>query len=73
MFDSEFLYEHLRAAVGMCRFPYYNLTACQLLGNMCVMILYTLDNNRLMATTDACSHYLTLLNEEFDVIGLKEW
>ena len=54
---SPFFQFHLRAAQAVCQ-ENSNFTACQLLGNLCVMLEYTQTGN------DACKQYTDLVNSK---------
>ena len=61
--ESAFFRYHLRASQALCK-DNKNFTACQLLGNLCVMFMYNEDNfqNSLLSSTDACKEYLLITN-----------
>ena len=54
---STFFQDNLRAAQELCQ-KYSNFTACQLLGNLCVLLEYTERGN-----DDACIQYLGLVDD----------
>ncbi|XP_072013761.1 meckelin-like [Amphiura filiformis] len=66
---SWFFVQNLRAAEYMCR-VYQNLTSCQLLGNMCVMLDYS---QEFQAETSACFHYLALQTQQGDFGEISGW
>ena len=51
---------------------YSNLTGCQLLGNMCVMLMYSRSRVNL-ATSDACSLYDDLLKDSKGFKRNDDW
>lgn len=66
-FESAYFYEHIRAAHGMCQPKFGNLTACQLLGNLCTLLLYKSASSR---ESSACKLY-----QSFTQLGRRstEW
>ena len=69
-FVSGYLRENFRAAKVLCE-ANQNFTACQLLGNLCVMLMYNEDR----AATDACKEYLKIVRGyKFDFVsGITDW
>ena len=70
-----FLQRNVRVAQALCN-NYQNFTACQLLGNLCVLHMYNTDNfdNLLTIATDPCKEFLKLQREykgEFN--GHLDW
>ncbi|XP_012554486.2 meckelin isoform X1 [Hydra vulgaris] len=70
-----FLQRNIRVAQALCN-SYQNFTACQLLGNLCVLHMYNTDNfdNLLTVSTDPCKEFLKLQREykgEFN--GNLDW
>ena len=57
--ESAYFRYHLRASQTLCK-ENQNFTACQILGNLCVMFMYNEDNyqNSRLSSTDACKEYL---------------
>lgn len=74
--ESFFFRQHLRAAQAMC-ILHQNYTACQLLGNLCVMYMYNEDNYEQSGTsrTDACKEFLLIVSQytKLFVRNLKDW
>ena len=72
-FLSSYFKEHFRAAKVLCQ-DNQNFTACQQLGNLCVMLRYNEDNVGRVAT-DACKEYLTLVRSYSGgfVAGITDW
>lgn len=57
---SVFFKENLISSTILCC-EYHNLTACQLLGNLCVMTDYNQDKSQaITATTDACKEFIRI-------------
>ena len=58
---SYYFKENFRAVQALCR-DKFNLTACQLLGNLCTLLTYNLDVYKLGSiATDACKEYYDLV------------
>lgn len=77
-FVSSYFKEHFRAAKVLCD-ENQNFTACQQLGNLCVMLRYNEDNAGRSAT-DACKEYLSLVRSYSTgsgltgfVAGITDW
>ena len=72
-FISSYFKEHFRAAKVLCD-ENQNFTACQQLGNLCVMLRYNEDNAG-RAATDACKEYLSLVRSYSSgfVAGITDW
>lgn len=58
--SSSFFQSHLRAAQALCR-DNSNFTACQLLGNLCVLLQYTQTGN------DACKQFTDLVTSQSSI------
>lgn len=56
---SYFFKEHFQSSQALCKL-YQNFTACQLLGNLCVLLDYTLELEKSTSETDACREYLEI-------------
>lgn len=54
---SYFFKEHFQSSQALCKL-YQNFTACQLIGNLCVLLDYTLELEKSSSETDACKVYL---------------
>lgn len=54
---SYFFKEHFQSSQALCKL-YQNYTACQLLGNLCVLLDYTLELEKSSFESDACKAYL---------------
>ena len=67
-FLSSYFKEHFPAAKVLCD-ENQNFTACQQLGNLCVMLHYNEDNAG-RAATDACKEYLSLVRSYSTGSGL---
>ncbi|KAL9962665.1 hypothetical protein ACROYT_G031787 [Oculina patagonica] len=59
-FDSAFFRSNLRASQALCE-QYSNFTACQVLGNLCVLLDYIPNGN------DACKQYTDLVNSKSSI------
>ena len=74
--ESAFFRTHLRAAQSLC-IQFQNYTACQILGNLCVLSMYNQDNflNAALSNTDACKEYLLIVTSfRGDFVGrLTDW
>ena len=70
-FDSAFFRSNLRASRALCD-KHSNFTACQLLGNLCVLLDYMPNGN------DACKQYKGLIDDKISqdvkvVNGVNDW
>ena len=72
-FESSYFKEYFPAAKVLCQ-ENQNFTACQQLGNLCVMLQYNEDNVG-RAATDACKEYLALVRSFPGgfVFGIIDW
>lgn len=74
--ESAFFRTHIRAAQSLCK-RFQNYTACQILGNLCVLSMYNQDNylNGALSATDACKEYLLIITSfKGDLVGrLRDW
>ncbi|XP_064640211.1 meckelin-like isoform X2 [Lineus longissimus] len=69
--ESAYFKDNLRAAVGICNPALYgNLTACQMVGNLCTLLYGTQENVNRGGSGDACSQYEALKNE---VKSVTDW
>ncbi|XP_022100949.1 meckelin-like isoform X1 [Acanthaster planci] len=60
---SWYFQEYLQAAEAMCRL-YQNLTACQMLGNLCVLLYYNPNS-----LNDACGYFEDIRRSSIPLIG----
>ncbi|XP_029641528.2 meckelin-like [Octopus sinensis] len=72
--ESHLLRQNLIISYGMCHASYFNSTACQSLGNMCVLLYATHVVRKLSPQIQACTLFRNLsklakppVNEEYDV------
>jgi meckelin len=69
---SSFFKEHFQAAQALCK-EYQNFTACQLLGNLCVLLDYTRDLVNSKTQSDACKVYTDISSDSVKVKGNPDW
>ncbi|XP_064610907.1 meckelin-like [Liolophura sinensis] len=62
--ESNYFREHLRAAHGMCN-CHSNYTACQMLGNMCTLLSFSM-GGPCVASSTACKLYRGIIEERRD-------
>lgn len=67
--QSNFFVQHFQAVVFNCK-SLKNATACQCLANMCVLLLYNMDNYH-SGKSDACSEYLSFTYKQN--VHLNQW
>ncbi|OAF71066.1 Meckelin [Intoshia linei] len=60
--DSAYFKDNIRTNYGLCMPSINNQTACQILSNMCVLIMYSRTNELTAVNTDACGLYFRQLN-----------
>ena len=77
--NSVFFKANIISSTILCC-EYHNLTACQLLGNLCVMLNYNKDKNEVITSnTDACKEFLrissgtTVCNIQSTSLVIKDW
>ncbi|XP_076372833.1 meckelin isoform X2 [Tachypleus tridentatus] len=64
---SSFFVDHIQAAIYNCKVK-QNGTACQLLGNFCVVLHYYMDNYNSGTDKDACSVYLDMTTDDHGLV-----
>lgn len=69
---SSFFKENFQAAQALCK-EHQNFTACQLLGNLCVLLDYTRDLAQSNTQSDACKVYIDISANKEKVKGNPDW
>ena len=59
---SRYFIENLRASFSLCKF-YSNITACEVLANLCVLTLYEYSSTQSSQITNACEMYYSLITD----------